>query len=43
VSVVCYGTAVHFALKAAEQAEAEGISVEVFDLRSLNPLDAGGV
>ncbi len=39
VSVVCYGTAVHHALKAAEVLEAEGVSVEVLDLRSLNPLD----
>ncbi len=39
LSVVCYGTAVHHALKAADAAAGEGISVEVLDLRSLNPLD----
>jgi len=39
VSVIAYGTAVHHALKAADQAAAEGIDVEVVDLRSLNPLD----
>jgi 2-oxoisovalerate dehydrogenase E1 component len=30
---------VHFALEAAHKLEAEGKSVEVIDLRSLNPLD----
>ena len=43
LSVITYGTAVHHALKAAARAEAEGISVEVFDCRSLNPLDMDGI
>lgn len=43
VSVVCYGTAVHHTLKAAGKLAEEGISVEVFDLRSLNPLDFDGI
>lgn len=39
VTVVTYGVMVHAALEAAEQAVAEGISVEVVDLRTLVPLD----
>jgi pyruvate/2-oxoglutarate/acetoin dehydrogenase E1 component len=34
---------VHHALKAAEQADADGISAGVLDLRSLNPLDMDAV
>jgi pyruvate dehydrogenase E1 component beta subunit len=39
VTVVATGRLVHDALKAAEQAEADGISVEVVDPRTLLPLD----
>ena len=39
LTVLAYGTPVHFALDAARKLEAEGVSVEVVDLRSLNPLD----
>ena len=39
VTVVAIGRLVHEALGAAEQAEAEGISVEVVDPRTLLPLD----
>lgn len=39
LTVVAYGTPVHFALEAAHKLQAEGRSVEVIDLRSLNPLD----
>jgi 2-oxoisovalerate dehydrogenase E1 component len=39
LTIVAYGTPVHFALEAARQLEAEGSSVEVLDLRSLVPLD----
>jgi 2-oxoisovalerate dehydrogenase E1 component len=39
LTVLAYGTPVHFALDAAFKLEAEGRSVEVIDLRSLNPLD----
>ncbi|WP_068180197.1 dehydrogenase E1 component subunit alpha/beta [Mycobacterium sp. UM_CSW] len=39
VTVVTYGVMVHAALEAAEQAVADGISVEVVDLRTLVPLD----
>ena len=39
VTVVATGRLVHESLKAAEQAAEEGISVEVFDPRTLQPLD----
>lgn len=39
VTVVSYGTAVHWSLQAAERLATEGISVEVIDLRSLAPWD----
>jgi pyruvate dehydrogenase E1 component beta subunit len=39
VTVVAVGRLVHEALKATEQAEADGISVEVIDPRTLQPLD----
>ena len=39
VTIVTYGKQVYDALKAAEMLEADGIDVEVIDLRSLYPLD----
>jgi len=39
VTVVATGRLVHEALQAAEQAEQEGVSVEVVDPRTLQPLD----
>lgn len=39
LSILAYGTPVHFALEAARKLETEGVSVEVVDLRSLAPLD----
>ncbi len=39
VSIIAYSRMVHVALDAATQLEAEGISAEVIDLRSLRPLD----
>src|SRR6476646_7063724 len=39
VTVIATGRLVHESLKAAEQAESEGISVEVVDPRTLQPLD----
>jgi pyruvate dehydrogenase E1 component beta subunit len=40
VTVIAYGAMVHTALKAAEDIEkAQGVSVEVIDLRTLMPLD----
>ena len=43
VTVVTYGRTVRDALAAAEQVAAEGIDVEVVDLRSLVPLDSATV
>jgi 2-oxoisovalerate dehydrogenase E1 component len=39
LTIVAYGTPVHFALEAAKKLEAEKRSVEVLDLRSLVPMD----
>ncbi|OYD09802.1 alpha-ketoacid dehydrogenase subunit beta [Paludifilum halophilum] len=43
VTVISYGLTLHFALKAAEELEKEGISVHVLDLRTLVPLDREAV
>ncbi len=39
VSIITYGSMVHFSLEAAEKLAAEGIDVEIMDLRSLLPYD----
>ena len=39
LSVITYGAMLHVALEAAQRLEAEGISLEVVDLRTLKPLD----
>lgn len=39
VSIITYGAMVQESVKAAEKLEAEGISVEVIDLRTVQPLD----
>lgn len=39
LSILAYGTPVHFALEAAQKLAQEGIAAEVVDLRSLSPLD----
>ena len=39
VTVVSYGLVLHYCLEAAEVVAAEGIDVEVVDLRTLKPLD----
>jgi acetoin:2,6-dichlorophenolindophenol oxidoreductase subunit beta len=43
VTVVATGRLVHEALRAAEQAQSEGVSVEVWDPRTLQPLDVDGL
>jgi 2-oxoisovalerate dehydrogenase E1 component len=40
MTIVSYGTTVHWALRAASKLADEGVSVEVVDLRSLAPWDA---
>lgn len=39
ITIVSYGAMVHSSLKAAEELEKEGISVEVIDLRTVSPID----
>lgn len=39
ISVITYGTGVHWSLEAAEAIAKEGVDVEVLDLRSLMPFD----
>ncbi|CRK80646.1 alpha-ketoacid dehydrogenase subunit beta [Neobacillus massiliamazoniensis] len=39
LSIITYGAMVHESLKAAEELEKEGYSVEVVDLRTISPLD----
>ncbi len=39
VTIISYGRLMYEAAKAAEQLEADGVSAEVIDLRSLAPLD----
>jgi 2-oxoisovalerate dehydrogenase E1 component len=43
LTILAYGTPVHFALDAAATLEKEGASVEVIDLRSLVPLDLDAI
>jgi acetoin:2,6-dichlorophenolindophenol oxidoreductase subunit beta len=43
VTVIATGPLVHHALKAADEAQADGISVEVVDPRTLQPLDEEGL
>lgn len=39
LSIITYGAMVHESLKAAEELEKEGYSVEVIDLRTIQPMD----
>lgn len=43
LSIITYGNTVHHSLEVAKKLEQEGISVEVFDLRSISPLDVDGI
>ena len=43
ISVFCYGLMVHYAMEAAKAVEADGISVEVVDLRTVYPLDKDSI
>jgi 2-oxoisovalerate dehydrogenase E1 component beta subunit len=39
ITVITYGVGVHLAMEAAEKIDAEGVSVEVLDLRTIVPMD----
>jgi pyruvate dehydrogenase E1 component subunit beta len=43
VTLICHAKTVAIALKAAQQLEAEGISAEVIDLRTIRPLDTAAI
>ena len=43
ISVFCYGLMVHYAMEAAKSLEAEGVSVEIVDLRTVYPLDKAAI
>ncbi len=43
ISVITYGSMVHAALEAAEQLDREGVSLEILDLRTLQPLDDAAI
>lgn len=43
ITVISYGLPIHFALQAAEELEAEGISAHIVDLRTLQPLDVEAI
>jgi 2-oxoisovalerate dehydrogenase E1 component len=43
ISVFCYGLMVHYALEAAKTLEADGVSVEIVDLRTVYPLDRDAI
>lgn len=43
VSVITYGAMVHAAIEAADTLDREGISLEVLDLRTLQPLDEDAI
>jgi acetoin:2,6-dichlorophenolindophenol oxidoreductase subunit beta len=43
VTIVSAGVSVHRALQAADGLQAEGISTCVLDLRTISPLDRGGI
>ena len=43
LSIICYGNIVHMALLVAQELGSQGHSIEVFDLRSIKPLDKSGI
>ncbi len=43
LSVITYGAMVHLAVETAQALAAEGVDAEVLDLRTLAPLDRGGI
>lgn len=43
LSVITYGNTVHMCMKVAEELKAKGYAIEIFDLRSIKPLDYDGI
>ncbi|USN51967.1 MAG: 2-oxoisovalerate dehydrogenase [Myxococcales bacterium] len=43
MSIITYGNTVHMALQVAQELSESGHSIEVFDLRSIKPLDIEGI
>ena len=43
ISVFCYGLMVHYALEAAKALDADGVNVEIIDLRTVYPLDKDAI
>jgi 2-oxoisovalerate dehydrogenase E1 component len=43
ISIFCYGLMVHYALEAAKELDADGVSVEIVDLRTVYPLDGEAI
>ncbi|NOX90226.1 MAG: tungsten formylmethanofuran dehydrogenase [Calditrichaeota bacterium] len=43
LTIVCWGALVHKSLEAARILEEEGVSAEVIDIRTINPLDVGTI
>jgi 2-oxoisovalerate dehydrogenase E1 component len=43
ISVFCYGLMVHYAMEAAKALDADGVSVEIIDLRTVYPLDRDAI
>ncbi|HKW73663.1 MAG TPA: thiamine pyrophosphate-dependent enzyme [Candidatus Dormibacteraeota bacterium] len=43
ISVFCYGLMVHYATEAAKNLAADGVSVEIVDLRTVYPLDGEAI
>jgi 2-oxoisovalerate dehydrogenase E1 component len=43
ISVFCYGLMVHYALEAAKTLDADGVNVEILDLRTVYPLDSEAI
>jgi 2-oxoisovalerate dehydrogenase E1 component len=43
ISVFCYGLMVHYAMEAAKNLDADGVSVEIVDLRTVYPLDKAAI
>lgn len=43
LSIITYGNTVHLALMVADELQSQGHSIEIFDVRSIKPLDHDGI